>query len=104
MYDHGTAVECLADIVMLDPKKPEDLTLILVCPSCKAKGLPQGQCQIQIRQSNRPWHLDVSKAGAPVVFEGKVYYSAGEVCDGERFTCPNCPWSARIDRNRVWPD
>lgn len=102
LYDHAEPVMCLADVVIIDPSKPEDLTLILVCPDCKTR-LPQDHCQIQIRQSNRRWHLDVSTAGELIMFEGTAYRSAGSVMDSERFKCSQCGWQARIDKNRVWP-
>ena len=38
-----------------------------------------------------------------IMFEGRPFRSAGTVNESERFTCPQCPWSARIDKNRVWP-
>jgi hypothetical protein len=89
--------------VGLDPMKPLELTLVLVCPRCQER-MPQGQCQIQVRQSNRIWHLDPSTAGSLIVFEGHPYRSAGTVMESEKFTCPRCAWQARIDKNRVWPE
>ena len=112
-YNHGKPLKCLADIIVgMDPLKPEELTLIVVCPQCEQR-MPQGQCQIQIRQSNRNWYLDPRTAGELIAWEEQdelgrkrviPYRSAGRVMDGERFTCPRCDWSARIDNNRVWPD
>jgi uncharacterized protein YbaR (Trm112 family) len=106
LYDHGHEVQCLADIVILDPARPTDLALILVCPKCKER-LPQDQCQIQIRQSNRMWHLDTRDSGKPIAFDDgmrrQVYPSAGTVMESEKFACPQCSWAARIDKNRVIP-
>jgi hypothetical protein len=102
-YESGDRLECLADIMVgLDPLKPAELTLILVCPRCKTQK-PQGQCQIQVRQSNRRWELDPRTQGEPILFEGSVYVSAGMVMESERFSCPDCGWAARIDKNRVRP-
>lgn len=106
LYDHGLPVQCLADVVILNPDDPNELTLILVCPACMARMPPGSQqfCQIQIRQGNRAWHLDQRTAGTPIPFEGHFYMSAGVVMESERFTCPQCTWTARIDKNRVWPE
>lgn len=105
-YEFGEAVRCLADVVMMDPLDPSELTLILVCPECMERMPPGSQqfCQIQIRQKNRAWHLDTSKAGELIVFEKRPYKSAGVVMESERFSCPQCGWAARIDKNRVWPE
>jgi hypothetical protein len=100
---NGDQLECLADVVVgADPGGPAKLSLILVCPQCKERGMPQGQAQLRIHQSNRHWELDARKRGEPFLFEGNVYPSAGEVTS-ERFTCV-CGWAARIDKNRVIPD
>lgn len=105
LLDHGAPVQCLADVVVgVDPTRPKELTLIIVCPRCLERGVPQGQCQLRIRQANRAWHLDTKHAGKIEVFEGKPFRSAGTVMDGERFSCGRCAWSARIDKNRVHPD
>ncbi len=100
MYDHGEPVECLADIRVVEGS---ELALILVCPRCLYSGVPQGQCQIQVRQKNRSWHLDSRTAGNPIVFEGRMVTSCGIVMESERFACMQCGWSAKIDKNNVRP-
>lgn len=109
-YIKGAPLQCLADVMVgLDPAMPTELTLGIVCPVCTTK-MPQGQAQIRIRQSNRSWHLDQSKAGELIQFKDaisgqiEVHRSAGMVMESERFSCSTCGWAARIDRNRVWPD
>jgi hypothetical protein len=112
-HANGDEVYCLADIVMADGTT--NLCVILVCLSCKSRGDHQGECQLRILQSNRKWYLDTRGwdgasasfphlAGQPFLFEGKPYRSAGVIMESERFSCPNCGWSARIDKNRVIPD
>lgn len=106
-YEFGEAVKCLADVVMLSAT---ELALIIACPSCKARGLPLDQCQIRIRQSNKHWELDTSKAGELILWtEGqnpdgskiiKPYRSAGVVRESEKFRC-DCGWSARISMNKI---
>ena len=97
----------VGDVIMVqDPAFPNELAVILFCPSCIEKfGLPPDQSIITVRQSNRAWHLDTRSAGNLCVFEdGSTFRSAGTIVDGERFTCGRCSWRARIDDNKVWPD
>jgi len=104
VYNKDKPLMCLADIIVgLDVANPTELTLVLVCPRC-CERMPQGQCQIQVRQTNRSWHLDTAKGGELIVFEGRPYRSAGTIMDSEKFTCPRCTWQAHIDKNRVHPE
>lgn len=106
-YEFGEPVKCLADVVMLSAT---ELALVIACPSCKARGLPLDQCQLRIRQSNKSWELDTSKAGELILWmEGhnpdgtkiiKAYRSAGVVRESEKFRC-DCGWSARISMNKI---
>jgi len=105
-YENGDELQCLADVHVVGP---EELCLTIVCPSCKAGGYgrpsrPQGQSQIRIRQSNKRFEFDATKAGELILFEGKPYRSAGVVRESERFSCPDCGWAARIVENCVRPD
>ncbi len=109
LYDEGQPVMCLADIIVgADPALPTELTLILVCPSCLERGLPQGQCQLRLRQTNRRWEFDTKRAGEMFPFDDgfgvRMYRLAGRVVESERFSCDRCLWAARIDDNRVWQD
>lgn len=111
-HANGDEIYCVAEVLMMGGG---DLAVQLVCLRCKERGVHQGECQLLVRQSNRKWHLDTRgwdgssasfphKAGQPFMFDGKPYRSAGVICDSERFSCPNCSWSARIDGNRVIPE
>jgi hypothetical protein len=110
VYHNGEEVKCLADITVLDA---DELAIIMVCPSCFSKtNVPLDQCQIRIRQSNKRFELDTSKAGELILWvEGrdilgkaivKPYRSAGLIRECERFQC-DCGWSARIVNNKVYP-
>lgn len=106
-YQYGEPVKCLADVVMISAT---ELALVIACPSCKERGLPLDQCQLRIRQSNKSWELDTSKAGELILWvEGhnpdgskiiKPYRSAGVIRESERFRC-DCGWSARISMNKI---
>jgi predicted RNA-binding Zn-ribbon protein involved in translation (DUF1610 family) len=94
----GVPIQCLADIRVVGPN---EMAVVVVCPRCINRKIPQGQCQIQVRQSNRNWHLSDKGRGSPLWFDGKMYQSAGTIMDSDRFSCPNCAWSARIDNNKL---
>ena len=104
----GQPIQCLADLTLSGEtvksdgfgKLGQEMTLHIVCPACIARGMPQGQAQLTIRQSNKHWQLDTTKAGMPVLFEGAAYPSAGRIVECERFRCP-CGWAARIYDNKV---
>jgi hypothetical protein len=100
-YENGDELQCLADVHML---AADELSLTLVCPTCKSRGVPQGQCQMRLRQKNKNFDLDLSKAGQMFVFDGKPYRSAGVVRESERFRCDQCGWTARIVDNCVRPE
>jgi len=104
----GQPLQCLADIIISGAKiksggfgiHGQEMTLQIVCPQCVSRGMPMGQAQLTIRQSNKQWELDTSKAGLPLIFMGEAFPSAGRIVECERFSCP-CGWSARIYDNKV---
>ncbi len=109
LYDHGEPSRCLADVVLLTN---DEMAIIIACPSCFAKRKPLDQCQIKIRQTNKNFELDTSKAGSAIYWidgyrsDGskiiKVYRSAGVVRESEKFRC-DCGWAARIVKNQIFP-
>lgn len=103
--DKSKPMQMLADVfVGENMDDPTDLTLNMVCPYCVERGTPQGRAQFKVRQSHRPWHLDVKSQGEFFRFEGGVYRSAGTIMDSSRLKCPNCNWTFRIDKNNVRED
>jgi hypothetical protein len=103
LYEQGVPLQCLADITMAtEPAFEGEMVLIIMCPKCMERTKAQNTI-LQIRQSNRMWHLSERGRGEIVVFERQPYLSAGTVMDSERFTCARCTWSARIDNNKIWP-
>lgn len=103
---NGEPVLCLADLIVgMNPSKPTELTLVLVCPRCSQDSHKHQQDnQIMIRQSNKAFEFVAAEGDPTFVFEGVMYRSAGVVKYCEPFQCPDCHWRARIDNNRVWPD
>lgn len=102
----GEPVMCCADLIVgLDPSRPTELCVIIVCPRCSQLSHKHAQdCQIQLRQSNKNFEFRSSMGPPTFVFQGKTFRSAGMIVQSEAFRCPDCDWRARIDRNRVWPD
>lgn len=104
-FEAGKPIEILADVYSGDnPMDPNDLTLNMACPYCWSNGTPLGRCQFKVRQSNRSWSLVIASSPELVVFDGQVYQGAGTVMDSERIKCPQCSWSFRIDKNRIYED
>lgn len=103
--DKSKPVQVLADIFVGDnPEDPRDLALNMCCPYCWSRGTPLGRCQFKVRQSNRFWALDSKGAGELLAFNGQVYQGAGTVMDSERIKCPQCSWTFRINKNRIYEE
>lgn len=103
--DRSKPIEILADVVVdFDAKGKTDMSLIMACPYCWSNGVALGRCQFKILQSNRFWALDPAGVGELVVFDGQAYQSAGTVCDSEKIKCPQCSWTFKIDKNRIYEE
>lgn len=103
--DKSKPMQMLADVfVGENMDDPGDLTLNMVCPYCVERGTPQGRAQFKVRQSHRPWHLDVRTQGEFFRFEGQVHRSAGTIMDSAVLKCPNCNWTFRVDKNNIRED
>lgn len=109
---YETGLRCLTDLfVGLNPARPTELCICLVCPSCTANTHKHAQDnQLRISQSNK--YFDFRAAMGPPTFSFRdpvtrqvgLYNSAGMVMESEPFRCPDCGWRARIVQNRVRPD
>jgi hypothetical protein len=115
-HPSGEPMICQADLVIVgefDDGMPER-AITLVCPRCIENGVAEDRAQITVRQSNKKFYLDTRTAGTWEIFKGYdahgkkspavSFPSAGLIVDCEKFSCSLCGWTARIDRNRVWPD
>jgi len=100
-----TNYACLADIIIgINPERPDEIALQLVCPRCAEGQKHLQDCQMMIRQSRKHLKLVPAKGSPTFEFEGEIYNSAGMITESERCKCPECGWAFRIDHNRVWPD
>lgn len=102
----GEDSACCADLIVgMNPLRPTELTIVLVCPRCEQQGHKHQQDnQMMIRQSNKWFEFKAGLGPSAFVFQGKRFKSAGMIVQSESFRCYDCGWRARIDNNRVWPD
>lgn len=104
--EKGEQLKALCDVIMVGGT---ELALIIPCPRCIGSGTPQGQAQMQIRQSNRHFELDITPsktlgdklAGDFFRFDERFYRSAGLVRESEPFRCGNCSTKYRIVKNTI---
>lgn len=104
-YMNGQALGCLADVQVLPDGSVQ---FVMVCPSCKAEGLPLDRCQMTVNTRNKKFEIDFNGAGEMVLFNDgfgpKAYRSAGIIRETEPFRCSQCGWACRIVKNKVRPE
>lgn len=115
-HPSGEPVTCRADVMVVDEFEDgmPERAITLICPRCIENGVAEDRAQITIRQSNKAFFLDTRTAGTWEIFKGfdahgnyspaESFPSAGMIMESEKFSCSLCGWTARIDKNRVWPD
>lgn len=96
---------CLSEITMV-PGTSGGLEpmFTLVCTRCLERGVPQGQAQLQVRNSNRSFAIDDTKRGPQTIHEGnvpRVVMSCGTVTVNDTVRCGNCGWAVKIVDSRV---
>jgi hypothetical protein len=92
------------------PDRPDEIetNFTMVCPRCVARGIPQGQSQMHIRDSHRKFWLDERKRGVVMVEFGwgekQAVLIAGTVTCQDIIRCSahNCDFACRIDDSKVW--
>jgi len=106
--DGSVYQECISEITGdFDPfGNSTNMMFTLVCPDCVARGLPQSECQIMVRDSHRKWFLDDKKRGIVPVetpWGTQVLNRAGTVTVQDVVKCSNymCTWAANIDDSKV---
>lgn len=104
-YMQGQELGCLADLQLLPDNS---LQFIMVCPKCKASGLPQAECQMTVNTRNKKFEFDPAGPADIIMFNDgfgvRPYRSAGKIRETERFRCDRCSWACRIVNNCVRPD
>jgi hypothetical protein len=106
--DKTVRQECISEVTQINGADPGTLDTMfsLVCPKCLERGLPQGECQLFVRDSHRKFFLDPTKAG-PVVVEAygrrDVVLTCGTVTVQDTVRCSNfnCTWAVKIDGSNV---
>lgn len=104
--DKTVRQECVSELVVLSPT---DALFTLMCPKCFERGVPAGDCQIQVQKSHRKWELDPRRAGEFVRLTdpfGEVFHVriCGTVSSEEILRCSNynCNWAVRVENSRVY--
>lgn len=97
---------CLSEITLV--AKPGgggmETMFTLVCTRCLERGVPQGQAQLQIRESNRSFSIDDTKQGPKRVEFGsmsQVVQQCGTVTVKETVRCSACSAAYRIVDSKV---
>ena len=84
-----------------------EMTFTMVCPRCVARGVPQGQSQMHVRESHRKFWLDERQKGVVKVEFGwgekQIVMIAGTVTCQDKIRCDNtnCDYVVRIDHSNV---
>ncbi len=107
--DKSIRQECISEVTNIEGSMPGSLDTMfsLVCPKCLERGLPQGECQLIVKDSHRKFFLDPRKSGPTVVespYSGReVVLVCGTVTVQDIIRCSNfnCTWAVRIDDSNV---
>jgi len=108
--DGSVRQECKSEITMIGGPTPGEMDTIfaLVCPACLARGVPQGEAQIMVRNSHRKFDIDDRKKGVVVLrdpFTGApdpvIVCGTVTVHDTIRCSNYNCNWAVKIGDSKV---
>lgn len=81
-----------------------EMMFTLVCTKCLERGVPQGQAQLQVRESNKKFSIDDTKRGAQQIHVGgipQVVQRCGTVTVEETVRCGHCGWAVKIVDSNV---
>lgn len=83
------------------------MTLVVICPACVGRGIPQSQAQLSIRDDHRKWYLNQKWKGTPFrdPDTGEVYQLAGSIEGPDLYKCsaPGCDFAFRISEKSEYP-
>lgn len=81
-------IQC--DLSVVEMNGQSGIQLNMICPSCVARGIPQGDAQIRIHEKNKRMHLDMSTKGEIWVDPdtGAAHLLAGTIDIDEACRCP----------------
>lgn len=98
---------CASEITMVTtPTGVMEPMFTLVCARCLERGVPQGQAQLQVRQSNRKFSIDDTQRGPKKIHVAGVPHVlqiCGTVTVEDRIRCgaAGCGWTVRITDSKV---
>lgn len=99
---------CLSEITMVNPPGTVGMEpmFTLVCARCLERGVPQGQAQLQVLNSNRRFSVDDTKRGPKKIHSSgipQVVQICGTVTVEETIRCgaAGCGWAVKITDSKV---
>jgi len=110
--DGTVAFECKSEITLVpDEEKPTQWQTMfaMVCPKCVARGVPQGESQMLVRDTHRRFWLDERRKGEIVMLKytwgfRESVILAGTVTVQDVVKCSNfnCDYAVRIEDSKVY--
>lgn len=97
---------CLSEITMVAAESGNGLEpmFTMVCTTCLSRGVPQGQAQLQVRNSNRAFSIDNTQRGPKQVQFADtmtVVEQCGTVTVEEAIRCGDCGQRYRVVDSKV---
>jgi hypothetical protein len=108
--DRTVRQQCVSELTLIPAAdRPNEwvLTFTLVCPRCVARGVPQGQAQMFVRDEHRKFWIDERKKGTVQVEYAwgwrEAIYIAGTVTVQDIIRCDNynCNYAVHIEDSNV---
>lgn len=104
--------QCICEVLAAPaPDGSVSLSVTMVCPRCVARGIPQGQAQLIIRDTHRKFWIDDKRKGQieEVISPGEAtefIVICGTMTAKDRIRCAhhNCDFACRIDASNVFED
>jgi len=91
----------------MEGRSDMDLMFDIVCPDCIARGIPQDQAQMLVRNSNRKFTFDERPQLMVTFDEGYLPIEqpvCGTISSEETIRCNNynCTFACKIEDSKVW--
>lgn len=110
--DRSIRQQCVCEVLAtVGPDGDPRLSLTMVCPRCVARGIPQGQAQLIIRDDHRKFWIDDKRKGQieEVISPGEpteYIVICGTITAQDRIRCShhNCDFVCKIDGSNVYED
>jgi len=110
--DKTNRQQCVCEVMIeTKPDGTPRRAVTMVCPRCVARGIPQGQAQLIIRDDHREFWIDEKRNNEveEVISPGEpteYIVICGTLTTRDRIRCShhNCDFACRIDNSNVYED